>query len=634
MEAYKVWATLNLKGDAFKKMEQFSKMTKRAEAEVSKLMKNTKSLTSTFEKMGSALKIINPELSKFSTTFIRMNTNIGGASSSMTKFNNSISSSASRIGTATNRADKLASSLNAVAVQAGLVGKSMSTIRGGGIGRGRAGGAGGGRIGGLLADTAHGVAMGAGLHHAGMGLGAVGAGLGAGMLAKSALTQASQNAQYAARLKVQGFSDTDVKELVNYAETTKIKGVSKNEIMSALVDTTMATGNVKSAIMMAPSLAKLAFANPVIMGEGYTEEQQNKLVRFAEQRGGSDPNAVARAINLAQKAYSATGGKLKPSDLLNFNTMATTAGYHLSDEGLLKMIPVMQELGGFRTGTGYQAAFNTLITGKGLNTTAAKLGGRMGIMDNIKYDKHGRLLMAERPTLKKEYAKMLQENLPDFVEKVLLPKLAGIGVTDEMEVSKYVAMLLPQTGARLMETIIKNLGKSNAMFGLHQKAFGVEESYSEALGMPKGQLEAFNSAFHDFGVEFGKLIMPSAIQGLKNFTEILQTLIAPLQFIANLKTNESTALKTDSVYERVQDMMYRARNGNSALNTHSEAVMNQVSKGTGTPVQVTMMLSSGKIAGEMLFEINKMAPGNIQYGTSAPNILWNGSSPASNGQLG
>ncbi len=64
MEAYKVWATLNLKGDALKKMEQFLSLTMKATAAVQKLNLVMRPKLNMFYYMAANLREINPQLSQ------------------------------------------------------------------------------------------------------------------------------------------------------------------------------------------------------------------------------------------------------------------------------------------------------------------------------------------------------------------------------------------------------------------------------------------------------------------------------------------------------------------------------------------------------------------------------------------
>jgi hypothetical protein len=606
MEAYKVWVTLNLKGDAQKKMEQFLAQTKKSNEEIKKLTNNLKPLTAMFEKMSNQLKMINPELARFSTIFIRMQTNIGSARGAISSFNSSLTSTSGRLNTASNNAARLATNLNAVARNSGRAAAALHSVRGSGAGRAAGGGHGGGFGGGAASSFA----AGAGLGHmnpyfiAGAAAAAIGVG---------GFKEYSAYEQRFAQVKAQGFSNAESEKMRKAVSSTHLRGISQTHLMEAMVDTAMATGNVDQAIALAPSLAKIKFSNESIMGHSFSGSQQNKLVRFAEMRGGSDIAKLESSLNLGQKLYSATGGRMMPSELMNFQTVGGSAAYHMTDKGFFRLAPIMQELSGFRTGTGYQTMYNQLMTGKGLSTTAAREGTRLGLLDSgaIQYDASGRKLKTSRPALKREYQDLLGSDPVGFVKDVLLPAYAKKGITSSEDITKENSFLFERTAARLVNLIVKNMEKSERMVPLHEQAMGIGESYTAALNLPSGKVNEVINSFKDLLKALGEFSSPTVLKGMEYLIFVTNSMAQFFQGMNTLRGTGNLFMAGGNEPTNTKDLF-----GGSSVNV--APAQNQSQSGGMIATQIN-------IDGQMLAKaVTKYVPRSINplvsSGTSTVNV--------------
>lgn len=463
MEAYKVWVTLNLKGDALEKMSRFTAMAEKATAAVNKLKIAMRPNISMFDQMSVNLREINPQLN-------RMARNITDVENATKRLNRA----------------KIAS-----------------------IGSGY------GRIG----AAAGGIAAGAGIITNPYVLAGVGI---TGGLTKGFRESASYESDLL-RIQGQGFSAADVKKANDFAMKNSFPGISNKSMLNAVVDAAMATGSMSMATQLAPTLAKISFANKANFHGEFSALEENKLIRFAEMRGGSNPKAIINALNLGEQAYYATGGRMKPSELINFQTMAQSAGYSLTDAGFLKLAPIMQELGGFRSGTGLQTAFNRVVAGIGLVnkhnvTQAGKEGIRVGLLSN-------------KGTLSTENALALESNPVDFFRNVVLPAYRSHGITSENQMTKENQIIFGRTGGRLFDAINKSLDKLERMLPLHTGAFGAEDAYLKGLNVPSGKVLALSESFNNFALALGKLTSPTILSGLDILTGFFNKLASLINFI-------------------------------------------------------------------------------------------------------
>lgn len=445
MEAYKVWITLNLKGDALKKMEIFTAATKRATEAVDKLKIAMRPNLTMFDQMAVNLREINPEL------------------------------------------NKMAQNINAIE-------RSSRNLNRGG------------RSGGHSNKFGMGLAGALGLYDPRLMAGAA-----VGALAIGSFRQYGNYQTQSNQLAAQGFSGADLAKGLAASKNIHLRGISQNEMLRSIIDIANATGNMSQAVKYAPMLAEANFANKINMGKVFNPNEEAKMIQFAELRGGSDPNKVAAAMNLAQQAFSASSGRILPHELLNFSKMAVTAGYKLSDQGLLRLLPTLQELGGFRAGTGFQSGYNRLVGGVGLlrNKKVVAEGERIGLLN-----KSG--------ILSSQNTALFQSDPGAFWSQVLKSLYAAKGITSDQDISRENALLLGTTFARFMDTIRKNEDKAGRMLPLHQNAWGIENSYFNALKTNPGTLKNFSAAFESFETSLGKLTSPAVTGGLNTLASIFE----------------------------------------------------------------------------------------------------------------
>jgi len=504
IEAYKIAANLSITGDAQKKMNELSKAATK--------------LATQFENINKRLPVFVRHLEQFERVSSKLTPLMNGMALSlkataqaMPSLNEGFAKFNSRAATTERRLERISAKASNARASIAALG---NTVGGGGIGtpRTRMGGRGHGAVGGFLA--------GAGLHFGSPAMmgGMVVAALGAGSFNAYGKFQTQTN-----QLSGMGFSASDVASGVLSAQSSSVRGVSQNEMLRSIVDIANATGSMGQATKYGSILAKANFANQINMGKTFSPAEEAKMIQFAEIRGRSDPTKIMGALNIAQQAFSASGGRIAPSQLLNFSRMALTAGYKLSDTGLLEMLPVLQELGGFRTGTGFQSGYNRLVGGTGLlrNKKVVSEGERLGILN-------------KKGVMSDANANLLQTAPVEFWTKVLKPAYAAKGITSDVAIGRENSLLLGTTFARLMDAIRGNEDKSYRMLGKNKNAWGIESAYFESLGTNPAKLKALTASFENFETALGKLTSPAVTKGLDYLTYFFDRMTMGISKISSL----------------------------------------------------------------------------------------------------
>lgn len=509
IEAYKISANLSITGDANKKMAQFASSLQKSSERLKTLTNTLKTFNTEFVKLSAKFQKIEPLFSK-------LNLGVRDLKSSMTPLNESFTGFNRRALTTENRLKKINTQAESARVRLNMLGQAGISA-GNGLAHVAAGGMGGGGRRGKsgLKQFGAGVAGGFGLYNPYMM-----AGFGAAGMVYSGFNESSQYEQELNQFKSQGFTQAETNKVDAFARNTSIKGITKRQILKAVVDGAMATLNTDSAIELAPKLAKIEFANKVNFHKEMTSKQGQDLVQFAEMRGGSDAKKVSSSLDLGERIFNATGGRMGFNQLLNMQKMASVAFAHLSDAGYLKMAVIAQEANGHIVGTGAQTGFNRLITGRGLGGASGQEGLRIGLLDRHT-GKGSNILTHKQPILKKEYEKILQEDLAGFILDVVNPKLEKMGFLSDMDKNKEYAILFDRTMARDASLINRNRGKIEKAVSLHGNAYDAQQAYDSSEEMQARKLVEFKAAFADLSLAFGDLQRPYAIKGLSILTEFI-----------------------------------------------------------------------------------------------------------------
>lgn len=587
MEAYKVWATLNLKGDALKKMEQFSKMTKRASSEVDKLIRGSKSLTLVFEKMGSALKLINPDLAKFSVSFIRMNSNIGGAASSMGKFNSSITSSSNKIDTASRKAQRLAASLNAVAVQSGLASRSMGGIKGAGaIVKSKSG------LSKAASGFGHGVAAGAGVHH--VSSPGMAAGLGLGAAVYKAFTAGSEYQKYMGQFKVLGFDESRLKEIEDIAKQGESPGISRLDVLRSLSSAQMATRNFGEAKLLAPALAKAKLVSGALY-EDITKGQIKDMMRSAEIPGGSDTNNIKKWLDVVNQMYTSSGGTIDFGKQRTFWSMAIGGVPNLDPRSYLALEPVIQEIGGAQTGTALTTGARSFSNPKQSNFARYKV-------DRLKY--FG-LWDEKTDRMKKPYLDQMNTRPEQFILKTLLPAFKSKGVTSKEDITAEINSTLPRTYGKFVNLVIKNEEKIRRAFEAAEKILGIDESKETIMGMHNQKIKELTASFESFSIVLDKFTGP-ALDGIATgLSKIFNVLKFGLEFLYG--------------GDKKAPAVFTPFGKGTGISTIGE-IFNPIKKESEKPIIQTNVIVDGKVLAKSTSQhMGSALSGLNQQGTSGVN---------------
>jgi hypothetical protein len=497
-EQWKIGVVLSLKGDANTKLKEFYAAIQRTNKAVDTLRQRLIPVKESIARIAVDLSKVNPHMRAFSEDTLNSARSMGGLASTLRKGN-------AEFTVMDRKLTSTAAKMDALAKHAETLKSSMQDVGGGGggMGAGRTGGRGKGhRRSGVHVRSSH-IGM-LGFNGPMIAAGLATMGLYHGFEAESDYQRAFM--QY----KQQGYvTDADNALADKIASNVKLPGISPIAMMDALTDATMATTDVAKGRMLAPHLANIAMANKINYGD-FTRKQEKDLVKFAELRGGSDSQKVLAALDLGQKMYSLSGGRIQPSELKGFISMAGTAGYHLTDQALFELESSIQEKGGQKIGTALQTGFNQMISFKGMSKKSMADLTNLGIM------KHGKLADVD----------LFQTNIVEWFRKDYLSALKAHGVTKDPEIIRRIGFDFNRTFAAAASVWLKDSGKIDRAIVQSPKAKGEIGSVQDAFMTPGGTIQLLSTSYNKFNKALGNFIMPSAQAGMKDLATMLDHLTA------------------------------------------------------------------------------------------------------------
>lgn len=528
MEAYRVWVTLNLKGDALKKMEQFNKLTQKTSLMVSKLLKNTNMLSESFSGMRASFS---------------------GASTSISRFNANLSSSISKMSMAANKAQGLSAKLNRVGSASG-----RAAMKGGG---------------------------------GGLGIGtAVAAGYAAKSLAFSAYRTGMTYEKEMGLLTAQNIPGLGGREAESFLNKNKLKGISRVDLLEALVDAGVVTKESESAMAIAPSLAKMKFVGHALGKEGFkmTDRQIQAAIKTSEivsGKGGSE--IINQFLEMMMKTWISTAGRIEPSQYMSI--VRSARGYTKGMDPkffFYAMEPLIQEYG-TRVGPMIAQFYQHMAAGR-MTTQGAALMSKMGLVDpnKVKHDKTGRIIGVD-PGGITGMSEVGSKNIFEWIDKFLIPGLEKAGVKTSSERDAYLGKIYTNSDLALVKTYLQQKDNIMRSAKINEGTMGLDESYLTQQLTRSGKLEQLTNSYKDFALAFDKMTTPTVMKGIDVTVWFMDKFTSLFNVLGDFRGASGAALDIGKgvLWDRIKqgggslfDSGSTSSKSNEPINVHTKVVVN------------------------------------------------------------
>ena len=322
------------------------------------------------------------------------------------------------------------------------------------------------------------------------------------------------------RIKALGLGDHASADAARYARAMKVYGTSTTDNVTMMRDALTIFADEHHAQMVMPTLSKMKFANEAMFGAEdahANEEKFMNMLKVIELRGGTKSEATFKdEANMVQKVLTATGGRVGGDEWRNFiQTGGVAAKQMRKDAFYYQMEPLIQEMGGHAVGTGLMSAYSNIYQGK---TTVKAAKTMMGLdlldKDKVEYNKIGMIKQIRPGAL--AGGDLLKASPLEWMEKVLLPKLAAKGITDPDKVKDMIATIFTnRTAANLFTTMYMQKDQIHKNERLNAGADGIDEANAKGQQLTQGREIAALARLRDLKLEIGEKISPLYNAGLQ-----------------------------------------------------------------------------------------------------------------------
>lgn len=337
---------------------------------------------------------------------------------------------------------------------------------------------------------------------------------------KGEIDEARRYALEIARIQALGLGDKASKDAVKFAESMKTYGTSTRENLELMRDAMTVFADEHHAQMVAPTLAKMKFANAAMYGDEGGADNSRKFIdmlKVIELRGGLASEArFKHEADMIQQVITATGGRVGPEQWIDFIKTGGLAAKGLDEKAFFyRMEPLIQEMKGHAVGTGLMSAYQNLYQGK-TTVRAARYAEELGLYDKsmVEYDKVGQLKRVKPGALKG--GDLFKSNPMEWMNTVMLPALAAKGITNDKEITDAIGSIFSNRKASdLFATMYLQRAQIDKSARLNSGADGIDALNDKAMKTAQGGELDLLAKKHDLYLEMGKDILPLYVQGLE-----------------------------------------------------------------------------------------------------------------------
>lgn len=329
------------------------------------------------------------------------------------------------------------------------------------------------------------------------------------------------------RIASLGLGKEATKEAVQYAKAMQTFGTSTLDNLQLVRDGVTAFADVHHAQMVAPTLAKMKFANEAMYGDSGAENEKKfmDMLKVIEMRNGlKSEKAFHEQANIIQQVITATGGRVQAEEWLNVIKTGGIAAKGIDNKAFYyKLEPLVQEMGGFRVGTAMMSAYQNVYQGRTTKRAANNLE-RLGLISDpskVKHDKSGQISFLDVGAIKG--AELFKKDQFAWMEQVLVPQLKSKGITKEGDIIDAMGSIFTnRTASNLFAQMYMQRDQIHKNARLNAGADNIDQLNSKAMGTTTGKEIEAKANLHDAYLKFGTTILPVYTKAIETATSALQ----------------------------------------------------------------------------------------------------------------
>ena len=330
------------------------------------------------------------------------------------------------------------------------------------------------------------------------------------------------------RIASLGLGKKATEEAIQFAKAMKTFGTSTLDNVGLMRDGITAFADVHHAEMVAPTLAKMKFANAAMYGDDGAENERKfmDMLKVIEMRNGlKSEKAFMEQANIIQQVITATGGRVQAEEWLNVIKTGGIAAKGIENQAFYyKLEPLVQEMGGFRVGTAMMSAYQNVYQGRTTKRAANNLQN-LGLIEDpskVKHDKSGQISFLDVGAIKG--AELFKKDQFAWMEQVLVPQLNKKGITKEGDIIDAMGSIFTnRTASNLFAQMYMQREQIHKNAKLNAGADNIDQLNSKAMGTTTGKEIEARANLHDAYLKFGTTILPIYTKAIETATGALQS---------------------------------------------------------------------------------------------------------------
>lgn len=359
------------------------------------------------------------------------------------------------------------------------------------------------------------------------GVGAAATGIGAMYQMRKPIDETKRMDIEENRIASLGLGKKATEEAIQYAKAMKTFGTSTLDNLGLVRDGVTAFADVHHAKMVAPTLAKMKFANEAMYGDDGSEKEKKfmDMLKVIEMRNGlKSEKAFHEQANIIQQVITATGGRVQAEEWLNVIKTGGIAAKGMDNKAFYyKMEPLVQEMGGFRVGTAMMSAYQNVYQGRTTKRAANNLQNLGLISDpsKVQHDKSGQISFLDVGAIKG--AELFKKDQFAWMEQVLVPQLKSKGITKEGDIIDAMGSIFTnRTASNLFAQMYMQRDQIHKNAKLNAGADDIDQLNSKAMNTTTGKEIEAKAKLHDAYLRFGTTILPIYTKAIETATVALQ----------------------------------------------------------------------------------------------------------------
>ncbi|MDR6233554.1 hypothetical protein [Pseudomonas oryzihabitans] len=344
-------------------------------------------------------------------------------------------------------------------------------------------------------------------------------------LLSPAIEEAKRFNQELNRIGALNLGEKATADAVKYAKAMGVYGSSTTEKLGAMRQALEAFGDVSSAKLAAPTLAKLQFANQALYGK---DAGAAKSAQFAAMlpviaaRGGlTDEASFKLQADAVQKTLANTQGRVAAPEWLKVLDKGGQAARGLNADAFYNGLePLIQQLGGEKVGDGLSASYRNLYQGSTTRAAANKLRS-LGLINPGQTKVNGDRATIDAGAL--VGSDLLAQDQNAWLQRVLLPALKAKGITGDRQILDTIRTILPdQAGAELFTQIYKQRDQLEQSSAKTRGSPGIDSLVTQAQKSPEGAELELQARKADLYRQLGSTILPTYVKALEIVAAVTQ----------------------------------------------------------------------------------------------------------------